>query len=677
MIKVSVIIPVYNTAPYLTRCLDSVCDQTLTDIEILCINDGSTDRSLEILRDYEGRDSRVRVISFEQNKGVSVARNTGIDAAQGEYIGFVDSDDYVDLDFYEKLYTEVNGNGVEIVKGLELKIIHPDGSISVDKHNDKIRKNKIHFWTEYTSAIFNRQFIQRNNIYFPEGLLVGEDPCFTLKASILSKSIRVIESAQYYYVRRVNSLNSDIWNKEKIQSYIKYIDYVANFAEKADLSRGDYKILFKWLLEDAQNTCKNKAGSNKNYQNLFEPLFRKLKCMVGIDLLFDATIFHGIESKTDARSGIFFVAYNILKQLSKNSQINITLYLEYFNAVLREACKKDDLLKKFDILCLKYKSSVKNTGYIKNPKFCPDSFDAYINVSCFSLLCGDDMDRIVKFYVLHDTTLLLLDYGDEGWRKNRKAFWNFYDDSLTKNTYGFCVSESARRDFLRFFPVLDPAKMIVTPIATARKFKPNRDIDKLNEIKMKYNMSALDTYIFSFNSYNLRKGLIFTVGCYLKFIERHRINNLCFLSAGGGDVSYYKKKIEQNYGELFHRYKNRIFMIGYIDDEDLEILYSHALFTSYLSEYEGFGMPPLEAMSCGIPVITSNTSSLPEVVGDAAVTIDPYDDEACIKAFEDLYFDNIIRKEYIAKGFVRAKIFTWEKTVNVMADKMMRVLDTV
>jgi glycosyltransferase involved in cell wall biosynthesis len=391
-----------------------------------------------------------------------------------------------------------------------------------------------------------------------------------------------------------------------------------------------------------------------------------------INLLFDASIFYGINEKTESRSGIFFVAYNILKQLSKDIRMKVTLYLEYFDSKLYEIYKKDTLLKNFDIISSKYKTTIKNNG-IKNPKFSLENFNIYINTAYFPVL-DDDMHQITKFYVLYDTTLLLLDYDDDSWRKNRKDFWNFYDSSFTKNTYGFCISESARKDFLRFFPVLDPVKMIVTPIATARKFKPNRNINRLNEIKIKYNIAALDDYIFAFNSYNQRKGLVFTLGCYLKFIERHQINNLFFLSAGGGDVSYHKQQIEQEYSDLFLKHKDKIFMIGYVDDEDVNIIYSYALFNTYLSEYEGFGMPPLEAMSCGTPVITSNTSSLPEVVGDAAITIDPHDEESCIKAFENLYFDNTMREEYMKRGLERSKMFSWEKTVNIMIDKMTQVL---
>ena len=103
MCKISVIIPVYNVEKYLKKCLDSICNQTLQDIEIICVDDGSSDSSLEILRQYEAKDSRVKVLT-QSNQKQGAARNNGISIAKGEYLGFIDSDDWIDLDYYEQLY---------------------------------------------------------------------------------------------------------------------------------------------------------------------------------------------------------------------------------------------------------------------------------------------------------------------------------------------------------------------------------------------------------------------------------------------------------------------------------------------------------------------------------------------------------------------------------------------
>ena len=106
----------------------------------------------------------------------------------------------------------------------------------------------------------------------------------------------------------------------------------------------------------------------------------------------------------------------------------------------------------------------------------------------------------------------------------------------------------------------------------------------------------------------------------------------------------------------------------------MPILYSNAEWFVYTSQYEGFGLPPLEAMQCGCPVITSNCSSLPEVVGDAAIMIDWNSDEQHIEAYEQYYFNENLRKENSLKGLKRAKLFSWEKTASKMIDVIKKYI---
>ena len=123
MVEVSIIVPVYNTGKYLKRCMDSLIHQTLENIEIICINDGSTDNSHEILEYYASKDERIKIIN-QANMGLSSARNRGIGSAIGEYIGFVDSDDWVDRDFFEKLYYAAKKYNADIAAA---SILQDDG----------------------------------------------------------------------------------------------------------------------------------------------------------------------------------------------------------------------------------------------------------------------------------------------------------------------------------------------------------------------------------------------------------------------------------------------------------------------------------------------------------------------------------------------------------------------
>lgn len=138
---------------------------------------------------------------------------------------------------------------------------------------------------------------------------------------------------------------------------------------------------------------------------------------------------------------------------------------------------------------------------------------------------------------------------------------------------------------------------------------------------------------------------------------------------GGGHWNYFIEKLEQEIKNLSDC-RDKIIKIGYVDDEDLPALYSGAEWFTYTSMYEGFGLPPLEAMSCGCSVITSNNSSLPEVVGNAAIMIDWDSDEQHIQAYEKYYFDNGLRMLNRTKGLERAKQFSWEKCTNEILEVM-------
>ncbi len=258
MSKVSVIIPVYNTEKFLRKCLDSVCNQTLQDIEIICINDCSTDGSSEILREYAGKDNRIKLIELFENGGAAKARNIGIDIAHGEYIGFVDSDDFVDLDFYEKLYKKAVETGADAVKGklylydINTNKVYLEAWIDI---NDSVKKNKANFYFTFTTAIYKSSLIKEYNIRFLEGLIHFEDPYFTIMAAIHYNKLEVIDDAKYYYINNPNSTSRKNITKEQAKSIVYGADVVLDLLNNANIDKLHYEIVFNYVVNQLLCWC--------------------------------------------------------------------------------------------------------------------------------------------------------------------------------------------------------------------------------------------------------------------------------------------------------------------------------------------------------------------------------------------------------------------------------------
>lgn len=208
-IKVSIIVPIYNVAEYLPKCLDSLINQTLKEIEIICIDDKSTDTSVEILKDYEKKDNRIKVIYNEQNQGTGTSRNKGLEIAKGEYIGFIDSDDWVSLDYFESLYLNAKKEKAEV--SATSNVVYYYDEIKQYKAITKIERKKIIKTIRDKSKalnvslsacvrIYSNEFLQRYGIKFEKNSY-GEDLNFSALSYILADKIAVSHPPVYFYRR--------------------------------------------------------------------------------------------------------------------------------------------------------------------------------------------------------------------------------------------------------------------------------------------------------------------------------------------------------------------------------------------------------------------------------------------------------------------------------------------
>ncbi len=157
------------------------------------------------------------------------------------------------------------------------------------------------------------------------------------------------------------------------------------------------------------------------------------------------------------------------------------------------------------------------------------------------------------------------------------------------------------------------------------------------------------------------------------FIKENKIDDLVFVLGGDNSIDF-QKKINRKMKSI-DGYSANIIHTGYVEDGDMAHLYSGAHMFVYPSLYEGFGMPILEALNCGCPVICSNTSSMPEVVGDCGIMIDPKNAKQLKDAFKKLYYDETLRAKLSQKSLKRAKLFTWEKATHIIVNKFLATLD--
>lgn len=235
MAKVSIIVPVYNVEKYLRKCLDSLINQTLKDIEIICVNDGSKDNSPKILEEYAKKDNRIIVIN-QENAGLSVARNSGIYIAKGEYIGFVDSDDWVDLDFFEKLYYSATSNDTDIAVGgiirvtgiKKKKFLNFEKETLTDNVNLKFELCDVPEKSYVWNKIYKTEKLKEIGLEFEKGIFY-EDCIFTPQALFYLGKIVTVPNIYYYYLRRGNSTvkqRSEKANADSVYAHKKANDFI-------------------------------------------------------------------------------------------------------------------------------------------------------------------------------------------------------------------------------------------------------------------------------------------------------------------------------------------------------------------------------------------------------------------------------------------------------------------
>lgn len=423
-----------------------------------------------------------------------------------------------------------------------------------------------------------------------------------------------------------------------------------------------------------------------------------------LKIVFDATVLVDGNDMKEERRGIYFVAKNILREMSRRDDVEIILYassykiagLERVNKEMQlDACfyrkipffsrlfhkfitylcrkrfinyQRPIIRKAFALAILLSSSFCDAIFFVLNSFYKTEDAKTFFSTRTAAPRFINRDKSIKKFIVIYD----LIPYVLPEYAGYRSAGWfGHLIRHLNETDYYFAISEATKKDFCTFSRSIIPSHVSISYLAVDDSFNANKGNTPLGVVAKKYGIPA-KKYVMALGSLEPRKNLLRIVRTFLTFVKENNIDDL-ILVIGGGEWLNFKKIIAKQLDASLSIEKY-VFHIGYVNDGDLPVLYSNAEWFVYTSQYEGFGLPPLEAMQCGCPVIASNNSSLPEVVGDAGVMIDWDDDEQHLTAYEKFFFDEELRRDYGRKGVERAKLFSWAKTANKMIDTMKRVV---
>ena len=274
MPKVSVIIPVYNVEEYLPKCLDSVVNQTLKDLEIICVDDCSTDNSCGIIQEYADQDNRIKLVENQQNSGAAISRNNGLDIATGEYIYFMDSDDWIDNDYLETMFKTIEEVNTDAVVNLailyhkmenkQVQYLRAKYSFGYVTNKQEILQLPVMAWCK----LFKYEFLEKNKINFLD-IKYANDLVFHYETLPFLEKVFTFKGPFYHYIYRKQGLSNQNPNLRYIKAYEFIFDY---YKEHHLLQRINFKLFNLpaiFSIEDKQqyDECKNYFEKITTYMN--------------------------------------------------------------------------------------------------------------------------------------------------------------------------------------------------------------------------------------------------------------------------------------------------------------------------------------------------------------------------------------------------------------------------
>lgn len=608
-IKVSVIIPVYNNAQYLDECITSVINQTLKEIEIIIVNDGSTDyEAVRIMEEYERKDKRIKLINKE-NTGYGHSVNTGLAAAKGEYVAIVESDDYIEPDMYEVLYPYCAVNNLDVIKtnirtftgcGSERSFICYDlASVrncnSVFDPGDNVRAFDFTGFVAVYAGLYKREFLLSENIVVNETPGASfQDISFWFMTIVHAK--RFMFNDKYLYNLRRDNEGSSVFNNKKLYPVCdEYMRVKVDINKRADLRDKFYKLYvkrmflsYRWCYERAANELKQgflqrfvsdfteledtgrldlslfSENDKKYYKNIMNSdVLIKRACIYISDLAAGGLERTACDMSIILKGQGFSITYILIYP----ERISYNFYGEVIFKKLADPKVKDILFRSEIIFDYKFKHIINDDDLIK---FCIENY-AYKYIATIH-----NTGKQVQYYFQLTNKYL------SGNKKRLKAI--------------IAVSEAVKQSFIETYG----------------------DSNNLAVINNYINIPAIDRNIQLCAIQQEYKFILFA-GRLASFHKGLDILIPAFLAA---DCSSSVKLVLAGVGELDEGLKNLITshprgkmieLAGYVDLQKDGYL-KNCMFLAAPSRFEGFSMVLLEALAANVPVLTTNVGGASDFV---------------------------------------------------------------
>ncbi|EOQ98223.1 glycosyltransferase, group 1 family protein [Leptospira wolbachii serovar Codice str. CDC] len=416
-------------------------------------------------------------------------------------------------------------------------------------------------------------------------------------------------------------------------------------------------------------------------------------------LIFDISVLAWSIRNNKAKTGIYRVIENLLKQFVHDPEIDLYLssvhgnicdfykYLEIHNIqidsghllVPQSYSKWRDRLFLFYLWILDFFDFKSNLFYrnlllgaiklVIDPLFVLLGLGNYINPIRNVYLTNDFIfhspflpfpdfikeTKVKKVITIYDLIAVLYPEFFEG--NQDKVVWKIIRN-IDSETSIVTISEHSKNDIVGYIPFFDQTKISVIPLAAEEIFYEIKGNELIDEIISQFGLET-KKYILTVSTLEPRKNLKSSLRAFLRLAESGLDADIKFVVLGGKGWGAGLVDLEAEFPNV---YQNRVLFLGFIPDEKMAYIYSGALFFVYLSLYEGFGLPPLEAMKCGIPVLVSNTSSLPEVIGNAGISVNPKVELEIIKGMKSLIEDPNLRIKLSELSTQQAALFSWDKS---------------